>query len=67
MREFCHIRIRISTVSVERVPDGEGDTMDDNRIVELLLERSETALHEVSVRYAGVCRGVQIGVISKTL
>lgn len=56
--EFCHIRIRISTVSVEEVPDGEGDTMDDKRIVELLLERSETALHEVSVRYAGVCRGV---------
>ena len=38
--------------------------MEDNRIVELLLERSETALHEVSARYAGTCRGVLRGLLN---
>ena len=38
--------------------------MDDNRIVELLLERSEAALQAVSAQYAGLCRSVLRGLLN---
>ena len=48
-----------------KVPENHGgDKMDDNKIVQLYLERSEDALNETAKKYGKLCYSVAYGILS---